>query len=464
MPPALALILTLTAIAGLLWREARKSPQVSGALWLPVIWIFLVSSKFVGQWLATLGLTSERAVSMEDGSPIDAVVFLALIVAGAVVLARRGVTPGRIIAQNKFVAIFLLYCLISIAWSDFPLVALRRWVKVLGHPIMALVILSGFDPIDNLRRVIKRTAILYVPLSVLCLKYYPEIGRGFDAWTGQATNRGISHNKNELGYACLFFGLGLFWSFLYERRGGQPAAGREDKILSLALLALVGWLLMRADSATSLACLVLGVATIVGLGMPFVRRRFVWAYVIAVALSALAGETLFGISEQVFALLGRNSTLTDRTEVWADLMAMKINPIIGTGFESFWLGPRLEAMWARWWWQPNQAHNGYIETYLNLGWVGVALLIGVILTTFVKAQRTLLEKFDLGRFRMAWLFVILAYNYTEATFKGVHLLWTVFHIIALDALVHGAAQRTVRRKAAQTPPRFDSRGGLGQSA
>jgi hypothetical protein len=28
--------------------------------------------------------------------------------------------------------------------------------------------------------------------------------------------------------------------------------------------------------------------------------------------------------------------------------------------------------------------------------------------------------------------VILAYNFTEATFKGVHLVWTVFYLIAID--------------------------------
>jgi hypothetical protein len=27
-------------------------------------------------------------------------------------------------------------------------------------------------------------------------------------------------------------------------------------------------------------------------------------------------------------------------------------------------------------WQPNQANNGYLETYLKLGWIGVILLAG----------------------------------------------------------------------------------------
>jgi len=46
---------------------------------------------------------------------------------------------------------------------------------------------------------------------------------------------------------------------------------------------------------------------------------------------------------------------------------MRVNPWIGAGFESFWLGPRLNKLWAQYNFMPNQAHNGYIEIYLNLG-------------------------------------------------------------------------------------------------
>ena len=115
-------------------------------------------------------------------------------------------------------------------------------------------------------------------------------------------------------------------------------------------------------------------------------------------------------------------------------------PYLGAGFESFWLGTRLEALWERWWWHPNQAHNGYIETYLNLGAVGVFLLLGVLVSTFRKISKRMLTDFDFARLRLGFLFAIVAFNYTEAAFKGVHLVWTMFYIIALDyprRVVHG---------------------------
>ena len=79
--------------------------------------------------------------------------------------------------------------------------------------------------------------------------------------------------------------------------------------------------------------------------------------------------------------MGRDSTLTGRTEIWTHVLWVAGNPLLGTGFESFWLGDRLANVWSI---MPGiqEAHNGYLEVYLNLGWIGVTLLavIGLIST------------------------------------------------------------------------------------
>ena len=36
----------------------------------------------------------------------------------------------------------MAYGLLSVLWSDFPLIAGKRWIKTLGHPVMALIILT----------------------------------------------------------------------------------------------------------------------------------------------------------------------------------------------------------------------------------------------------------------------------------------------------------------------------------
>lgn len=433
MPSPAALALTLTFIAAALWRlRASSASGCSGALWLPVAWIFFAASKFPSQWLQMLGIYGAGGVSMEEGSPLDAFFFLLLIVTGIFVLARRKVTLGELVRNNVWLSVFVVYCFLSVFWSDFPLVAFKRWVKVFGHPVMALLILTDPQPIAALKLVLKRAAVMMVPLSVLFIKYYPEFGRYFDPWTGEAGNGGIHHNKNELGYACMIFGVFCSWCLISSRRIPSFRERVEEAVSVLLLLGMIGWLVAMADSMTSLACLVIGVVTLVLCGTRLVSRRFLTAQIVVLVALAAAIELTFGVYARTVAMLGRDSTLTDRTAVWADLFAININPIIGVGFESFWLGWRRELLWQKWWWKPIQAHNGYIETYVNLGWIGVGLLFAVIAATFRKCRAELLRNVDYGRMRLAFLFVVLAYNYTEAAFKGVHLVWTIFHFVAMD--------------------------------
>lgn len=169
----------------------------------------------------------------------------------------------------------------------------------------------------------------------------------------------------------------------------------------------------------------------IGLGTPLVSKRHFGIWVVVVGLLALWLESTFDLYHAALVLLGRNPTLTDRTIIWDTVLAMQDRPWVGFGFESFWLGSRLEKLWSIYWWRPTQAHNGYIEIYLHLGAVGVALLLAVILSAFRKIARRLQQDFLLARLQMALLLAILMFNYTEAGFKGVHFIWTMFYLVAM---------------------------------
>jgi O-antigen ligase len=140
---------------------------------------------------------------------------------------------------------------------------------------------------------------------------------------------------------------------------------------------------------------------------------------------------------------------------------MDINPVLGTGFESFWLGERLQRLWAEYYFMPNQAHNGYLEIYINLGCVGLFFLIGMIFSCYRKTQRMLMmpsdrdraEKvdFDIARFGMAYLSAYLIYNITEAAFKELTVAFVVFLVTAIEyrqphqGMMHSYPNNTPRR-------------------
>jgi O-antigen ligase len=81
---------------------------------------------------------------------------------------------------------------------------------------------------------------------------------------------------------------------------------------------------------------------------------------------------------------------------------------------------------------PNEAHNGYLETYLTLGLVGLLLLIGLFVATFWKIRAELFRNFEMARYRLGFLVALILYNWTEAAFKTLTPLWFLFYLIAMD--------------------------------
>ena len=129
--------------------------------------------------------------------------------------------------------------------------------------------------------------------------------------------------------------------------------------------------------------------------------------------------------------LSRDLTLTGRTEIWRDLLEMSGSPLVGVGYESFWLGDRLLEVWDKYSIRINEAHSGYLEIYLDLGLVGLTLLLVLFVCSYVAIVRRIDDDFDYARFRIAWLIVVLIYNLTESSFKGYTLAWFVLMLTIL---------------------------------
>jgi exopolysaccharide production protein ExoQ len=432
LPPPVAAVLTVAFIAWLFRRDIREKPDISAALWLPLLWFVLACSRSVSAWLNIFGLPMSGAASVEEGSPLDASFCFAMIAAGSCVLIRRQVRLSEIVQNNGWLIVFLLYCFISIAWSDFPFVAFKRWIKILGHPIMVLIVLTEPDPEEALKRLMKRCAYVVVPVSILFIKYYDELGRGYDPWSGAPTNNGIAGGKNLLGADCMILGLFFFWYLLQIWRTERSLRRRNELRLIAGFLIGIWWLFSQAHSATALTSLFIGALVVVFVGIRSENKNFIGTYLLAAFILLAAAELAFGISGRFSETLGRGSGMSGRTALWARLLELHTNPIVGTGFESFWLGDRPGQLKGVFFFIPNEAHNGYLETYLTLGVVGLFLLVGLFIATFRKIRVDLFRNFEWGRYRLGFFAAVVLYNCTEAAFKTLSAVWFVFYIIAMD--------------------------------
>src|SRR5262249_52276695 len=153
-------------------------------------------------------------------------------------------------------------------------------------------------------------------------------------------------------------------------------------------LTIALWLFRLSDSVTPLVCCLVAMMLMMIAGAETLARRPTGLHVVfATGLLVLVpGWVMFDAFTEAF---GRDATLTGRTELWQGLLRLAVDPIVGAGFESFWLGDRIANLWHQYWWHPNQAHNGYLDTYLNLGAIGVVLLIIMIVRGYSGVIRTL---------------------------------------------------------------------------
>jgi exopolysaccharide production protein ExoQ len=475
LTPQNATLLFALGILGLFLLARDRKAHTSAALWIPVVWLWIAASRPVSEWLAPAdsqgaALSLVTPEQLMDGSPLDRYIFSALLIAGIIVLGVRGRRLLRLLRANVPILLFFLYCGVSSLWSDYGDVSFKRWVKALGDLVMILVVLTEFDPSAAVKRLLQRAAFLLIPASVLLVKYYPDLGRLYSPFTGEGSCTGVTSHKNQLGYVCLLLGLGSVWRIIEVGRsemGGSRQSTRKTKngllLAHAVILVMVMWLFWMANSMTSFACFVMAVVLLVTTNFRAVGRRPGLVHLLVATILMVSVSALFlNLGSGLVQSMGRDPSLTGRTDLWNLVLGMAHSPLLGTGFDSFWLGKRLQHIWDLYWWHPVQAHDGYIDVYLNLGAVGLTLLAVLLLAGYRNIVAAFRVDSRSGSLRLAYFVVAVAYNFTESAFKVMDPIW-IFLLLSMAA-VPGGWVRVRSRKAvavavAEPPPAVPSLAG-----
>ena len=376
----------LAATAAGFWairKDAATRPGVSGAIWIPTIWLAILASRPFSLWFDLGG-----AATLE-GSPLDRAVFFALMTAACVMLARRPVAWGEVARHNWPLLLFYGYLLLSVCWAHSPLVSLRRWGKEAGNILIVLLILTERDPVQALRAVFVRCACLLLPLSVVLIRYFPDLGRRYSQHSGGLEVTGVTTQKNALGATVLVCAVVLLFDWLERRRSRGKQAESIPSLLLPGLLALGLWLLAMSQSRSSLLAFAVAALLLLSPRIPVVRGHLPRLLPLLAfgAVTLLLLESAFQWTRPAVAELGREMTFTGRTEVWRELLALRTDPLIGTGFMSLWDDPAHRERLPKW--VAFSAHNGYLEVYLAGGAIGV-LLLGLLLgSTALRLHRAL---------------------------------------------------------------------------
>lgn len=432
----LKLIAVLICFSFILWlfvRDRKLRPMTSWPLWIALMWIVIIGSRYVSSWHGS-EIDLDLSDVLLEGSPLDRNIFIALIIAGAAVLFNRKPDWRKIIDANRWFFVFLIYCAVSIIWSDYPFVSFKRWIKELGNVIMVVIILTEKDPVQAIRAVFSRYSYVVIPVSIVLIYFFPDIGIHSGADQLEAAYTGVTINKNTLGAITLICAFFIVWDLVYLRNADNPKAGTVDLCCRFMLLLMAAWLMFLAKSMTALMCLALGTGILFLMKFTCFRRqiRFLGTYSLVFGLLFLFIICFPDFFESLVRAVGRDMTFTGRTDLWADLITEKINPFLGTGYQSFWLGKRADFLWEKYYYHPIQAHNGYLETYLNGGLIGASLLMAMIVSTGSKLKKQLqFENCFIGAILLAIFVTAVFYNMTEAMFGRLNLFWVILSIAVL---------------------------------
>lgn len=217
----------------------------------------------------------------------------------------------------------------------------------------------------------------------------------------------------------------------------------------IAVIACV--LLVMANSKTSfalalavpvLAATIIFVARMVGISPAIILWLVPLGYLV---FATAAGINLNRLSYMLYS----DSSFSGRTVIW-DFANFEIarKPLFGWGYQSFWLvGPDGPAIvdapgWVKI--MPN-AHNGYLDTQLELGYIGFILLLAFITATVHGIGRV--AQRDPAR---AWLllslalFIIITNGLESWWMRGFEMLWMVFLMVAAEVARHLQPVRAAR--------------------
>jgi O-antigen ligase len=436
MSASIALALCTLFALYLLRLELRDNPKASFALWLPTIWLWYCGSRPLACWFAFDSITVGGDI--EEGSAIDRGFVSALIVLGLIILLRRNLDWQALIRENRCLVLLYLFMAFSILWSDESWIALKRWVKAFAGLVMAFIVVSERSPREALQSVLKRSIYVLVPFSLLLIKYYPNIGVTYGQWEGERMWLGVTLQKNSLGRLCLIASFFLFWRLVInkwyrkERDSSKYRTWGDVIVLIMSLRLLIGP--KGSYSATATVALMVSVTVFLSL---ICEKKWLKSFgfnaslaVVALMITNTFYTMLTGGSllAWVMAKFGRESNYTGRTEVWdAILPVASRHPIGGVGYGSFWIHPDLNLPW-----EINEAHSGYLDVFVEIGAVGLIVLIALLVSIYLRAKWDLLRDLPWASFRIAFLFAAVIHNLSETSFlRSTNYLWALLILLAV---------------------------------
>lgn len=322
--------------------------------------------------------------------------------------------------NKKIIFCFLLYALLSVSWALMPYISFRRWLKIF---IIVLVTINiQRDPKKFLYILLIYISIVTIS-SLILIVFLPKYG--YTNYYGVLLPQGVMGHKNFLG---LFSSIAIIiLPFIYWGL-------KQYKYLILFLLFVNLSFFILSDSKTAQTALIS--SYIISSFILFsIKRKFIMSLFLTLLILFQISITLAGVQYQelyssFLYYIGKDPTFTGRVELWQALIsiASSYRFLNGFGFKSFFLGSNSSWLVNYLPWEAPSAHSDYITVFLELGLIGLILMVVFLIASYYNILLKLKNNFQYYYMLVILNFFIVE-SVTEIHFFNTTILF-VFLIIA----------------------------------
>jgi O-antigen ligase len=364
------------------------------------------------------------SINSIDGDPLQRNIIL---IAYLLALIPLIVKPSKIFKElfkNPSLLFFLFWATLSVFWSNFPSIGFRRVIALHLTIFYAILLYLRFNEKGFLNLL---TITLYIILisSTIIILFFPSVG--IMSGVHEGSWRGIFTHKNTLGKITVL-SLILFTTSLEKCKGNFS----KYVLIFGSLLSL--FLLIRSES---LSAYLLTFIFIISVVLVNVFRLFKkdWLFLLVLFVLVIIFVTLLLIKnfETLLMMLGRDVTFTGRIPLWRELIKIGLDNPLGFGYGTFWVGDSNPSViiYNRIPWRPSHAHNGYLDVWIQLGWIGLLSSLALVVKTSYKIFIRILHEKNKPYFWIYFLIFILTYNISESNLLSYNNIYTIIFFVAI---------------------------------
>ncbi|MEO0686388.1 MAG: O-antigen ligase family protein, partial [Cyanobacteria bacterium J06649_11] len=343
----------------------------------------------------------------------------------------------NIIVREKFLWILLAIAIASPLWSDTPILTQENLMPLVRVTVFGVYLATCHSLRDQLQMftLMFAVALLLSLVFGLLLPSYGVMGRGFVANIEDVVHsgawRGIYVHKNDLGNIMSLSAITFFLN--------ANASSRYRKIMWIGFAIAMAVIFASQSSTALVVVLVVVVLTPFYKALRWNYTKALPFFIITILIGGVLALLSVNSAEMILTSLGRDTTLTGRTEIWPIVFnKIQERPWLGYGYETFWYGEwggETADVWRQLGggFEPVHAHNGFLDLYLGLGLIGLVVfgisLIRNSLSALFWARHVQGAE---GFLPLLYLTALILMNLSESRFMIGSIHWLIYVTITIS--------------------------------